>query len=131
MGNIYAPNDDGERANLWEELVTVLRNSQVNWCIGGDFNIVRNMDSKLGLAGNSTAMDLFSNFITNGELLDLPTVGGLYTWSSNRDNPIFCKLDRFLVSADWACLFDNLVKMVLPRSLSDHNPMMLSAEEED
>ncbi|XVF29224.1 hypothetical protein REPUB_Repub15cG0102500 [Reevesia pubescens] len=75
MGNIYAPNDDGEREILWEELATILSNSQVNWCIGGDFNIVKNLDEKSGLVSNYSAMELFSSFIADGELLDLPIIG--------------------------------------------------------
>ncbi|XVF06594.1 hypothetical protein REPUB_Repub06bG0062400 [Reevesia pubescens] len=85
FGNIYAPNDDNDRALLWEELFGELNRFEVAWCLGGDFNVVRFPCEKLGY-----------------------------------------RLDRFLVAASFVERFSCLSQRCLPRSLSVHNPIVLS-----
>lgn len=53
-------------------------------------------------------------------------VGRLYTWSNNRDDPTFEKLDRFLASPDWELMYDNTAVTRLNRTFSDHVPLCLS-----
>lgn len=43
------------------------------------------------------AMENFSDFISEKALVDLPIIRGDFTWSSNRDQPILSRIDRFLV----------------------------------
>jgi hypothetical protein len=43
---------------------------------------------------------LFNVIIAHHSLMELDLVGRLYTWSNNRDDPTFEKLDRFLASPD-------------------------------
>ena len=38
---VYGPNDDGQRAALWEELSRVRDRWTMAWCLVGDFNIIR------------------------------------------------------------------------------------------
>ena len=38
---VYGPNDDGQRAALWEELSRVCDRWTMAWCLVGDFNIIR------------------------------------------------------------------------------------------
>ena len=38
---VYGPNDDGQRAALWEELSRVRDRWTMAWCVVGDFNIIR------------------------------------------------------------------------------------------
>ena len=38
---VYGPNDDGQRAALWEELSRVHDRWTMAWCLVGDFNIIR------------------------------------------------------------------------------------------
>ncbi|XVE87279.1 hypothetical protein DITRI_Ditri18aG0104200 [Diplodiscus trichospermus] len=85
LENIYAPNDDDEMAVFWEMLVALMRSVEVPWCIGGDFNVVRSPEEKVRAGFNLRAMSLFSNFIENAGMVDLPLQGGRFTWSSNRN----------------------------------------------
>ena len=52
-------------------------------------------------------------------------MGGRFTWSSNQENPAMFRLDRFLVSSDWDTQFSTTVQSLLPRTLSDHSPILL------
>jgi exonuclease III len=79
--------------------------------------------------GISSTMWDFSEFISEQGLLDLPLVGGggggRFTWSSNQENPSMSRLDRFLVSPEWDDQFSSAVQSLLPRTLSDHFPILL------
>jgi hypothetical protein len=33
--------------------------------------------------------------------MDIPLMGGSFTWSSNKDPPSWSRIDIFLVSSDW------------------------------
>jgi hypothetical protein len=69
-------------------------------CIGGDFNVTCfpveiSRDVRL-----SAAMLEFSDFISEQGLMDLPLVGGSFTWSNNQDIYSWSRLDRFNISLD-------------------------------
>ena len=128
FGNIYASNDDRERQAFWEELGIVINSMEISWCLRGDFNTVRSVEEKIGSGFNYSAMFQFSSFIEEIGCIDLPLTGGKYTWSSNRVEPTYCRLDRFLISPRISLTFANLKQNVLPRSLSDHNAISLAIE---
>ena len=75
---------DRDRRRLWEELAGVYSRWDVPWCMGGDFNITRFHSERSGHFWNSAAMEEFFEFIFELDLMDLPLVGGEYTWSNNR-----------------------------------------------
>ena len=54
--------------------------------------------------GNSRltpAMELFSEFVKDLNLIDLPLEGGSYTWSRGSVRPSMSRIDRVLVSQGW------------------------------
>ena len=44
------------------------------------------------------------------------------------NNHSMSRLDRFLITADWECQFNNVVQSILPRPVSDHCPILLDSE---
>ncbi|XP_039068401.1 uncharacterized protein LOC120214620 [Hibiscus syriacus] len=58
-------------------------------------------------------------------LIDLPLVGGTFTWCNNREESTWVRLDRFLISGNFLTCCPNVVQRLLPRSISDHNPVSL------
>ncbi|KAK3199679.1 hypothetical protein Dsin_023094 [Dipteronia sinensis] len=48
-----------------------------------------------------------------------------YTWSNNREEEAWARLDRFLLSPTILLWFPNLFQPGMPRSLSDHNPVLI------
>ncbi|KAG6650604.1 hypothetical protein CIPAW_06G055400 [Carya illinoinensis] len=107
----YGPNVDRDRRRLWEELAGVYSLWDVPWCMEGDFNITRFQSECSGQYRNSVAMDEFSKFIFDLNLMDLPLVGGEYTWSNGL---VWSKLDRFLVSPEWEAHFPEVCLKRLP-----------------
>ena len=50
--NIYCPNELSKRKKLWETIISI-----GNECIGGNFNEIRNIGEKKGMAGSTGMRD--------------------------------------------------------------------------
>ena len=59
------------------------------------------------------------------ELVDLPLLGGKFTWSGGSQNHYQARLDIFLVSQDWLAHVDKVEQLKLPKPTSDHAPILL------
>ncbi|OMO99897.1 Endonuclease/exonuclease/phosphatase [Corchorus capsularis] len=129
--NLYAPNDDSERKILFQELVEIISPLNLPCCIGGVFNVVRSPEEKIRVTLNSIALSDFSDFIENLNFADLPLEGEKYTWCSKRENPSFSRLDRFLLTSDYLERYPLISQKDLPRSLSDHNPVILFVDDKN
>ena len=124
---VYGPNENIERGHMWDELVGIQQYWRLPWCYFGDFNIVRFPSEHRGETRLTLAMEKFSEFIEDLNLVDLPLEGGRYTWSSGTDQPAMSKIDRVLVTPDWEDHFPNVLQRILPRPISDHSPILLEA----
>ncbi|EOY17204.1 Uncharacterized protein TCM_036357 [Theobroma cacao] len=109
FGNVYVLNDKGHRREVWGKLVEAVGRFDVLWCLGGDFNGVRNEKEMIGKSDIDISSTHFKEFINDVMLQDLPLLGAKFTWCSNRNEVAFNRLNRFLV--DYGCLvsFNNLV----------------------
>lgn len=70
------------------------------WCIGGDFNVIRYLSERSGDTCMFPAMWKFLDFIFEQGLMDIPLVDGKFTWSNNRDDRCWLRIDRLLLSVD-------------------------------
>ena len=73
-------------------------------------------------------LKIFSNFVDNNGLMDIPPTQGMYTWSNRRDGiaQIVVRLDRFLLSQEWKLQHFQITSDILPYPESDHYPITLS-----
>ncbi|KAG2725795.1 hypothetical protein I3760_01G083200 [Carya illinoinensis] len=90
--------------------------------MGVDFNITSFPSERSGSHHNALAMEEFSKLIFELDLMDLPLVGGEFTWSNSKG---WSRLDRFLVSPSWEAHFLELCQKMLPHVCSDHFPILL------
>ena len=74
--------------NVWE----------IPWCFGGDFNVFWFPSERSSDSYYTTGMRNFSDFISEKGLVDIPLVGGQFTWSNNQENELWSRIDRFLLS---------------------------------
>ncbi|XP_058766091.1 uncharacterized protein LOC131639623 [Vicia villosa] len=101
--NIYASCDINRRMESWKRLMEFkLKNDKGAWCIGGDFNSISSLEEKVGKSGRSSKreMSVFNAFIEGMDLVDLPTIGGKFTWF-NSNGQAMSRIDRFLLSEDF------------------------------
>jgi hypothetical protein len=94
----------------------------VPWCIGGDFNATRFPSERLGNHRYAPSMEEFSRFIFDHGLMDIPLMGGQFTWSNGTS---WSRIDRFLLSSGWEERFANVAQRRLTRVMSDHFPIIL------
>ncbi|KAK3222312.1 hypothetical protein Dsin_009337 [Dipteronia sinensis] len=73
----------------------------------------------------------FKAFMDYAKVVDLLMHGMSFTWTNNRDNASWARLDRFLCDPLFLFWFSALVQKGLYKSLSDHNPVMIGEPGED
>lgn len=67
----------------------------------------------------------FASFTRDAMVVDLPLQGLSFTWCHFRENASWARLDRFLVSPIILSWIPKLMQKGLPRSLFDHNAIIL------
>ncbi|XP_057453055.1 uncharacterized protein LOC130744910 [Lotus japonicus] len=127
--NVYSSCILEEKRTLWAQLVEWKRRSAVlAWCVAGDFNAIRPVDERRGVAEMSNhilnEIAEFNSFIDNLEVMDIPIHGRKYTWFKPNGQSM-SRLDRFLVSQGWASTWPHCFQVVLDRDISDHCPLLL------
>ncbi|XP_077239816.1 uncharacterized protein LOC143880730 [Tasmannia lanceolata] len=122
FSGVYGPVLRAEKGLFWEELVKVRESCSLPWCIGGDFNEVKEAGERLGCVRSNSNIQAFADFIAKYEFIDLPIAGASFTWSRG---PSRSRLDRFLVTADWLVLVPESFTRALVHSVSDHCPIFL------
>ncbi|CAJ2662016.1 unnamed protein product [Trifolium pratense] len=133
VANIYAPCDDLVKQQLWESISERLQSlAGKRVCVCGDFNAVKRVDERRSVRGGHRSLDHvpFSRFIEDNSLVDLPLIGRKFTWFKG-DGCSMSRLDRFLLSEEWCLVWPNYRQVARLRGLSDHCPLVLSADEED
>ncbi|GMJ13957.1 hypothetical protein HRI_005064900 [Hibiscus trionum] len=123
--NIYAPNDLGERRRFFEQLSGIIDTLGIPVILGGDFNSVLTNEERSGVRDCQASMSILGEFIQSTALIDLPLLGGDYTWFRGGGSQAASRLDRFLISPEILQAIPQIIQKVLPRSLSDHCPILL------
>ncbi|XP_028113488.1 uncharacterized protein LOC114311546 [Camellia sinensis] len=73
--NIYVPNDLGVRKVVWDSLVRLKLVYNKPWCLGGDFNEIKNISERKGCSRQDKGMKEFNELIDKLEVADLPMMG--------------------------------------------------------
>ncbi|KAJ0968806.1 hypothetical protein J5N97_021683 [Dioscorea zingiberensis] len=104
---------------------------ELPWVILGDFNAILNCEEhRGGTFDNYRAKSkLFNEFINENQLFDLGFLGTPYTWCNNQLGLArrWARLDRVLANNEWFSKFNTYYNKHLPRTASDHSPLLLSA----
>jgi endonuclease/exonuclease/phosphatase family metal-dependent hydrolase len=64
--------------------------------------------------------------INNLDLRELKLSSRQYTWANNLQLPTLEKLDSILVSTEWELKYPMVTVTTLPRTISDHTPLLLN-----
>lgn len=100
---IYGQNKRAEREDLWKELRTIGEkhgNVEEPWILMGNFNEIRVISEREGrYVHDEEEPSQFNKVIEDLDLTELPTMGGLFTWSNKNQGEglVQSKLYRMLV----------------------------------
>ncbi|GKV27862.1 hypothetical protein SLEP1_g36982 [Rubroshorea leprosula] len=125
--NVYSSCDLVNKRILWENLSNLICSNKGNWCIAGDFNVIRNLQERKGGISVRRELREFNEFIEMCGLVDLPLIGRKFTWYQPNGN-CMSRLDRFLFSEEWLLNWTELKQWGLPRTLLDHCPILVKDE---
>lgn len=70
LSSIYGPCKHRDRRSFWEELADLYGLCGDNWCLGGDFNVVRFNSEKSNGGRETVSMRYFNGFIQETNLRD-------------------------------------------------------------
>lgn len=130
FSSVYASSCRNTRFALWDSLHTIKDNYNGKWLIGGGFNeLPSNLNKKGGNPiNNANSTDFFEHYYC--DFIDLGFKGSQYIWVNNcftnRCTLIFERLDRFLANNEWSLNYLDARVIHLPRTHSDHCPLLLS-----
>lgn len=126
--NVYGPSDDNLKQVFIQELRFMSSLIAHPWLLAGDFNLLRWLTDRLASLGNFNLMELFNQFISEVEIMEVPLRNRKYTWSSKRPEPVFSKLDRVFTSSEWVVAYPILSLEALEMVVSDHTPLLLTCK---
>lgn len=67
----------------------------------------------------------FQSLFSDLDLMDLPLHGGKWTWSNQREQPSFPRIDIFLISPYFLETMPNIIQKIVARTISDHFQIIL------
>lgn len=120
-----------DRLPLWESLYNLSEVTSIPWMVGGDFNVIRCEEEKLGGRPVTKAeIRDFNHCIATCNLEDASFQGNKYTWWNERidEQCIFKRLDRVLYNEKMQDLFPVLEVKYLLRDGSDHAQLLLNVD---
>ncbi|KAK3219657.1 hypothetical protein Dsin_013627 [Dipteronia sinensis] len=129
--NVYADSIESSRNILWNDIVSILNSFPLSWVVGGDFNSVLDPLERIGVSSNLGSIRNFNSFVLRAKIFDIPLQGMEFTWSNFRDTVAWSRLDRFLISPVLLSRIPQLRQRGLPRSVSDHNPIVMDTPKID
>lgn len=128
LSAIYVSPNPLFQQHLWYYLGNLGVVVNLSWLLLGDFNQVSENSEKRGGAPPSGArIWAFRECISNCGLIDLGFSGPRFTWTNMRKGlaNVQERLDRVLCSRRWLNSFSEVRVLHLPRTRSDHCPLMV------
>ena len=96
-----------------------------------NFNeILRSDENEGGVCRSDKEMFDFRQCVDDCNVLDLGFRGSCFTWCRGKNPSTFVRerLDRFLATLQWVCLFPNCDVRHFPVYKLDHSPILLNSK---
>lgn len=132
LAAVYASPNRTLRRILWKEMNAPLLGVMGPWAVVGDFNATMFMDERSSINGQSKeGCREFHDWFQREGLVDMGFTGQMFTWSRGNEASTFngARLDRGLCNIDWLEKFKGFEVCILPRTSSDHSPLLLRTDQ--
>lgn len=70
---------------MWDSLVRLKLVYNKPWCLGGDFNEIKNISERKGCSRRVKGMREFNELIDNLQVADLSMMGRKFTWCNSQE----------------------------------------------
>jgi hypothetical protein len=90
---VYGPQTDELKLQFLKELHHVRQDCTGPWVMGGDFNLIYQVEGKNNSNLDRAMMGRFRRFINKVELQVIPLIGRKFSWSNERESPTLVWLD--------------------------------------
>lgn len=131
MSFIHCPTDPNLKADFCADLSRLGDGFVGPWVILGNYNTVWDQREKFGgrMVGSSSTPALYQLVLKFG-FVDLGFIGPAFTWCNGWQGSrrIKERLDKGFLNLAWSELFPRALVHHLPRTTSDHCPIMLSTQ---
>jgi hypothetical protein len=88
--------------------------------------MVRSQKEKSNGLINFNLVSHFNDWIDRWVLIDIKDTSRSFTWSNNQRVHIMTTLDRILMTTHWEAKYPLARTFMLPKGVSDHNPLMIT-----
>lgn len=126
LSNVYGPSHAAGKLAFITWFINLDTSEFDEWIIAGDFNLYRSMKDRNKPGDDPRDMNLFNDFISYLELVDIPFSGRTFTWSNMQNDPLLIKLDWVLCNANWSLQYPSTSGQPLSKPISDHVPYVIS-----
>lgn len=116
------------RKESWDFLRNLASQSQLAWCVFGDFNDLLYSRDKKGKNEHPYSLrEGFRNAVEDSRLIELDLKGGEFTWEKSKgtSNWVRERLDRCFANDAWWDKFPLCLLSVFHVTSSDHDPIKL------
>lgn len=124
----YGCPERGRRRESWNMIRYLAAQSNLPWCVIGDFNdLILSDEKKGGKEHPGYLLQGFTEVVADCGLKDLGFGGHKFTWERSRGTSTWVqeRLDRGLANQAWCSLFPSAEVKVLEVATSDHLPLYL------
>lgn len=129
LSSVYGSPNPRIRENLWENMEQVADSMDKPWLVAGDFNDIDDLGESKSTANDTTSSQRrkFTDNMNKCNLFDLGFSGPKLTWSNGRKGlaNVQKRLDRAICNEEWRTLFPEGIVQTLPRTYSDHSPLLI------
>lgn len=122
---VYGPTISSHRSAFLNELQQTSLLGPLAWLACGDFNLIRSRNERQGPSFNISLSNRFNNLISDLHLIELPLHNRKFTWARSASSTSKALLDRFFCTHSWLQHYPTSLVTSLPRTFSDHNPLLL------
>lgn len=96
-----------------------------DWILASDFNLIKEPSNRNTPGGDLSEMNMFNEFISDLDLVEIPFSGRSFTWRNKQSDPLMVKLDWVFTSSSSTLSFLATFVQLVSKLVLDHIPYVI------